>query len=82
MTQLTNKLKNLSSDTVHFDEDKQVFTITHADGSIKTIPLKDAVSKDLLQALEGPTNNPKQQLVDKYTKRLTKTLAMVVNLVF
>ena len=75
MTQLTNKLKNLSSDTVHFDEDKQVFTITHADGSIKTIPLKDAVSKDLLQALEGPTNNPKQQLVDKYTKRLTKTLA-------
>ena len=75
MTQLTNKLKNLSSDTVHFDENKQVFTITHADGSIKTIPLKDAVSKDLLQALEGPTNDPKQQLVDTYTKRLTKTLA-------
>lgn len=75
MTQLTNKLKNLNSDTVHFDENKQVFTITHADGSIKTIPLKDAVSKDLLQALEGPTNDPKQQLVDTYTKRLTKTLA-------
>lgn len=75
MTQLTNKLKNLSSDTVHFDEDKQVFTITHADGSIKTIPLKDAVSNDLLQALEGPTDDLKQQLIDEYTKRLTKTLA-------
>lgn len=75
MTQLTDKLKNLNSDTVHFDEGKQVFTITHADGSSKTIPLKDAVSKDLLQALEGPTNDPKQQLIDTYTKRLTKTLA-------
>ena len=75
MTQLNDMFKHLNSDTVHFDENKQVFTITHADGSIKTIPLKDAVSKDLLQSLEGPTNNPKQQLVDKYTKRLTKTLA-------
>lgn len=75
MTQLIDKLKNLSSDTVHFDENKQVFTITHADGSLKTIPLKDAVSKDLLQALEGPTNDPKQQLIDTHTKRLTKTLA-------
>lgn len=75
MTQLTDKLKNLSSDAVHFDENKQVFTITHADGSTKTIPLKDAVSKDLLQALEGPTDNPKQQLIDEYTERLTKTLA-------
>lgn len=75
MTQLTDKLKNLSSDTVHFDEDKQVFTVTHADGSIKTIPLKDAVSKDLLQALEGPTDNAKQALIDTYTERLTKTLA-------
>lgn len=75
MTQLTDMFKHLNSDTVHFDENKQVFTITHADGSIKTIPLKDAVSKDLLQALENPTNDPKQQLIDKYTKRLTKTLA-------
>lgn len=75
MTQLNDKLKNLSSNTVHFDEAEQVFTITHADGSIKTIPLKDAVSKDLLQALEGPTNDPKQALIDEYTKRLTKTLA-------
>lgn len=75
MTQLTDKLKNLNSDTVHFDEDKQVFTITHADGSIKTIPLKDAVSKDLLQALEGPTDDAKQKLIDTYTERLTKTLA-------
>lgn len=75
MTQLTDKLKNLNSDTVHFDEDKQVFTITHADGSIKTIPLKDAVSKDLLQALEDPTDDAKQALIDTYTKRLTKTLA-------
>lgn len=75
MTQLTNKLKNLSSDTVHFDETKQTFTITHADGSFKTIPLKDAVSKDLLQALEGPTDDAKQALIDTYTERLTKTLA-------
>lgn len=75
MTQLNDKLKNLSSDTVQFDENKQVFTITHADGSIKTIPLKDAVSKDLLQALEGPTDDPKQRLIDEYIKRLTKTLA-------
>ena len=75
MTQLNNIFKNLSSDAVHFDENKQVFTITHADGSIKTIPLKDAVSKDLLQALEGPTDDPKQALIDEYTERLTKTLA-------
>lgn len=75
MTQLNNIFKNLNSDTVHFDEDKQVFTIAHADGSIKTIPLKDAVSKDLLQALEGPTDDPKQTLIDTYTKRLTRTLA-------
>lgn len=75
MTQLNNIFKNLNSDTVHFDEDKQVFTITHADGSIKTIPLKDAVSKDLLQALESPTDDPKQALIDTYTERLTKTLA-------
>lgn len=75
MTQLTDKLKNLNSDTVQFDEDKQVFTITHTDGSTKTIPLKDAVSKDLLQALESPTNDPKQQLINTYTERLTKTLA-------
>lgn len=75
MTQLNNIFKNLNSDTVHFDEDKQVFTITHADGSLKTIPLKDAVSNDLLQALEGPIDDPKQQLIDTYTERLTKTLA-------
>lgn len=75
MTQLNNILKNLNSDSVQFNEDKQVFTITHADGSVKTIPLKDAVSEDLLQALEGPIDDPKQQLIDKYTKRLTKTLA-------
>ena len=75
MTQLNNIFKNLNSDTVHFDENKQVFTITHADGSIKTIPLKDAVSKDLLQALESPTDDPKQALIDTYTERLTKTLA-------
>lgn len=37
MTQLNNIFKNLDSDTVRFNEDKQVFTITHADGSIKTI---------------------------------------------
>ena len=77
MTQLTDKLKNLSSNTVHFDEDKQVFTITYADGSSKTIPLKDAVSKDLLQALEGPTDDTKQQLIDKYTGRLKTALANV-----
>lgn len=75
MTQLNDKLKNLSSDTVQFDENKQVFTITHADGSFKTIPLKDAVSKDLLQALEGPTDDAKQALINTYTERLTKTLA-------
>lgn len=75
MTQLTDKLKNLSSDTVQFNEDKQVFTIVHPDGSVKTIALKDAVSEDLLQALEGPIDDPKQQLIDTYTKRLTKTLA-------
>lgn len=75
MTQLNNIFKHLNSDAVHFDENKQVFTITHADGSLKTIPLKDAVSKDLLQALEGSTDNPKQQLIDEYTERLTKTLA-------
>lgn len=75
MTQLNNIFKNLNADTVHFDENKQVFTITHADGSHKTIPLKDAVSKDLLQALEGPTDDAKQALIDTYTERLTKTLA-------
>lgn len=75
MPQLNTIFKNLNSDTVHFDENKQVFTVTHADGSIKTIPLKDAVSKDLLQALEGPTDDAKQALIDTYTKRLTKTLA-------
>ena len=75
MTQLNDMFKHLNSDTVHFDENKQVFTITHADGSIKTIPLKDAVSKDLLQALESPTDDAKQALIDIYTKRLTKTLA-------
>lgn len=75
MTRLNNIFKNLNSDIVHFDENKQVFTITHADGSTKTIPLKDAVSKDLLQALEGPTDDPKQALIDTYTERLTKTLA-------
>lgn len=75
MTQLNNILKNLNSDTVQFNEDKQAFTIVNPDGSLKTIPLNDAVSKDLLQALEGPIDDPKQQLIDKYTKRLTKTLA-------
>jgi len=75
MTQLNDIFKNLNSDNVQFNEDKQAFTIVHPDGSAKTIPLKDAVSEDLLQALEGPIDDPKQQLIDKYTKRLTKTLA-------
>lgn len=75
MTQLNNIFKNLNSDTVQFNEDKQAFTIVNPDGSLKTIPLKDAVSNDLLQALEGPIDDPKQQLIDTYTERLTKTLA-------
>lgn len=75
MTQLNDIFKNLNSDNVQFNENKQAFTIVNPDGSLKTIPLKDAVSKDLLQALEGPIDDPKQQLIDKYTKRLTKTLA-------
>lgn len=77
MTQLNEKLKNLSSDTVRFDEDKQAFTIVHPDGSVKTIPLKNAVSEDLLQALEGPIDDPKQQLIDKYTKRLMTVISNV-----
>lgn len=75
MTQLNDMLKHLNSDNVQFNEDKQTFTIVHPDGSVKTIPLKDAVSEDLLQVLEGPVDDPKQQLIDKYTERLTKTLA-------
>lgn len=77
MTQLNDMFKHLNSDNVQFDEDKQAFTVVHPDGSVKTIPLKDAVSEDLLQALEGPADDPKQQLIDKYTERLKTVLANV-----